>query len=95
MSKWIKLALLLVVIALLLLVAWRLIRGTGQILSGAQDSDETDPMFAQETVLPTRPPQLDAEETQAPHDTLDDYVPKAETPVDKTAEELIEEARQN
>ncbi len=95
MSKWIKLALLLAVMILLLLAAWRIIRGTGQILLGSKDSGEADPMFAEETVLPTRPPQPDAEETQTPHDTLDDYVPETETPVDKTAAELIDEARQN
>ena len=50
-------------------------------------------MFAEEAELPTRPPELDAEEPQREHLTLDDYVPEVETPVDKTAEELIEEAK--
>ena len=43
--------------------------------------------------MPTRPPELDAEEEQKEHPTLDDYVPEVETPVDRTVEQLIEEAR--
>ena len=50
-------------------------------------------MFAEEAVLPTRPPELDAEVVPPEHPTLDDYVPEVETPVDRTVEELIEEAQ--
>ena len=50
-------------------------------------------MFAEEPELPTRPPELDAEEAQREHPTLDDYVPEVETPVDRTLEQLIEEAK--
>ena len=96
MAKWIKLMILLILIAVLLFVAWTLIRGAGAILGGAgEDSGESDPMFAEETVLPTRPPEMDAQQTQSPHDTLDDYVADVQTPVDKTADELAEEARRN
>ena len=93
MRWWIKMLFGLVVIALLLLVGWRLILGLGALIGGmGADSSMPDPMFAPEAVLPTRPPELDAEETQPPHATLDDYVPDVETPVDKTADELIREA---
>ena len=95
MAKWIKLVLALVLIVLLLLAAWTLIRGAQEMLGSAgNESGEADPMFAEETVLPTRPPQLDAQQTQAPHDTLDDYVADVETPVDKTAADLAREAQQ-
>ncbi len=94
MRWWIKMLFGLAVIALLLLVGWRLVLGLSGLIGGMGDADfgEPDPMFAQEAVIPTRPPELDAEETQPPHATLDDYVPEVETPVDKTAEELIREA---
>ena len=94
MRWWIKMLFGLLVIALLLLVGWRLALGLGSLVGGLGGADigEPDPMFAQEAVLPTRPPELDAEETQPPHLTLDDYVPEVETPVDKTADELIREA---
>lgn len=94
MRWWMKLIFGLLAIALLLWALWRLVWGIGGVVGvlGGGDSGEPDPMFAQEAVLPTRPPELDAEETQPPHATLDDYVPEVETPVDKTAEELIREA---
>lgn len=94
MGKWIKLALALVAIVVLLYFGWAVVRECFSFLSGAElNSGEPDPMFAEEAELPTRPPELDAEEPQREHLTLDDYVPEVETPVDKTAEELIEEAK--
>ena len=94
MGKWIKLALALVLIAALLYFGYAVVRESFGFLSGAElNSGEPDPMFAEEAELPTRPPELDAEEPQREHLTLDDYVPEVETPVDKTAEELIEEAK--
>ena len=94
MGKWIKLALALVVIAVLLYFGYAVVRESFSFLSGAElNSGEPDPMFAEEAALPTRPPELDAEEEQIEHPTLDDYVPEVETPVDRTVEQLIEEAK--
>lgn len=96
MRWWNKLLLALLAIAALLFVGWRLLQGIGALLNGADlNAGEPDPMFAQEAQLPTRPPELDLEEAPAEHPTLDDYVPEVESPVDKTADELIREARQN
>ena len=94
MGKWIKLAAALAVIAVLLVLGYAVVQGTFNFLSGADlSAGEPDPMFAEEPELPTRPPELDAEEAQREHPTLDDYVPEVETPVDRTVEQLIEEAK--
>lgn len=94
MGKWIRLAVALVVIAVLAYLGYAVVHGTFNFLSGADlSAGEPDPMFAEEAEVPTRPPELDAEEEQIEHPTLDDYVPEVETPVDKTVEELIEEAK--
>ena len=94
MGKWIKLALALVLIAVLLYFGYAVVRECFGFLSGAElSASEPDPMFAEEAELPTRPPELDAEEEQKEHPTLDDYVPEVETPVDRTVEQLIEEAK--
>ena len=67
--------------------------GVGALLDGANlNAGERDPMFAEEAQHPTRPPEMDLEEAPPEHPTLDDYVPEVETPVDKTADELIREA---
>ena len=94
MGKWIRLAVALAVIAVLAYLGYAVVQGTFNFLSGADlSAGEPDPMFAEEPELPTRPPELDAEEAQREHPTLDDYVPEVETPVDRTVEELIEEAK--
>ena len=94
MGKWIKLALALVLITALLYFGYAVVRETFNFLGGADlSASEPDPMFAEEAELPTRPPELDAEEAQREHPTLDDYVPEVETPVDRTLEQLIEEAK--
>lgn len=94
MGKWIRLAVTLAVIAALAYLGYAVVQGTFGFLSGADlSAGEPDPMFAETAELPTRPPELDAEEEQKKHPTLDDYVPEVETPVDRTVEELIEEAK--
>ena len=94
MGKWIRLAVELAVIAVLAYLGYAVVHGTFAFHSGAElNSGEPDPMFAEEPELPTRPPELDAEEAQREHPTLDDYVPEVETPVDRTVEQLIEEAK--
>lgn len=94
MGKWIRLAVELAVIAVLAYLGYAVVHGTFAFLSGAElNSGEPDPMFAEEPELPTRPSELDAEEAQREHPTLDDYVPEVETPVDRTVEQLIEEAK--
>ena len=94
MGKWIRLAVVLAVIAVLAYLGYAVVQGTFDFLSGADlNAGEPDPMFAEEPELPTRPPELDAEEEQKEHPTLDDYVPEVETPVDRTVEQLIEEAK--
>ena len=94
--RWlIKLSAALIAIALLLWLGWSMFNGILSVLNGAQiNASEPDPMFALEAELPTRPPELDAEEAAPDRPTLDDYTPEVETPVDKTAEELIREARE-
>ena len=94
MGKWIRLAVALAVIAVLAYLGYAVVQGTFAFLSGAElNSGEPDPMFAEEPELPTRSSELDAEEAQREHPTLDDYVPEVETPVDRTVEQLIEEAK--
>ena len=94
MGKWIRMAVVLAVIAVLAYLGYAVVQGTFDFLSGADlNAGEPDPMFAEEPELPTRPPELDAEEAQREHPTLDDYVPEVETPVDRTVEQLIEEAK--
>ena len=94
MGKWIKLIAALIVIAVLAYLGYAVVQGTFDFLSGADlNAGEPDPMFAEEAETPSRPPELDAEVPQREHATLDDYVPEVETPVDRTVEELIEEAR--
>ena len=94
MGKWIKLALALVVIAVLLYFGYAVVQEAFHFLGGADlSASEPDPMFAEEAEVPTRPPELDAEEEPREHPTLDDYVPEVETPVDRTVEQLIEEAK--
>lgn len=94
MGKWIKLIAALIVIAVLAYLGYAVVQGTFDFLSGADlNAGDPDPMFAEEAEIPTRPPELDAEVPQKEHATLDDYVPEVETPVDRTVEELIEEAK--
>ena len=94
MGKWIRLTVALIVIAALAYLGYAVVRGSFDFLSGAElNSGEPDPMFAEEAEVPTRPPELDAEEEQIEHPTLDDYMPEVETPVDRTVEQLIEEAK--
>lgn len=83
----------LLAIAVLLAVAFMLYRAGAALLNADFSASEPDPMFAEPAETVTRPPELDAEEEAPPHPTLDDYVPAVETPVDKTAAELIEEAQ--
>ena len=91
--RWLK---VIAVLAAILVLGWVVLNlGSGLIglLSGAEFEGEEDPMFAQEAEIVTRPPGIYPEETQKPHKTLDDYVPEEQSPVDKTAQELIAEAQ--
>lgn len=95
MRWWIRGIAALIAIALLLFMGWRLVQGIGSLLGGADlNFAEQDPMFAEEAEQPARPPELDAEEAQPEHPTLDDYVPEVESPVDVTVEELIRRAQE-
>ena len=94
MRGWIRIALAALLIAALAAVGYFVIRGVTGIVRDADLSvGEPDPMFSTPPEAVTRPPELDAEEPQPTHPTLDDYVPEIESPVDQTAAELIEEAR--
>ena len=94
MKPWIRLIAAIIAIALLALLCISLVRGVSFILKkGELSSAEPDPMFETPAETVTPPPGLYAEETQRPHKTLDDYIPEIETPVDKTAAELIAEAQ--
>ena len=95
MRWWIKLLAALIALALLLWLGWSLVNSIAGILSGAElNTGEPDPMFAEEPVYPTRPPELDEEVVPEKKPTLDDYAPTEGALVDKTAEELVREARQ-
>ena len=95
MRWWIKLLAALLAIVLLAGLAWRLVSSLVGVLNGADMSfGEADPMFAEEMEIPTRPPELDAEEEVPQRPTLDDLPMPEGAPVDKTADELIREARQ-
>lgn len=95
MRWWIKLLAALIVLALLAWLGWILVNGLIGVLSGAElNTGERDPMFAEEVVHPTRPPELDAEIIPEKKPTLDDFAPTEGAPVDKTVDELILEAQQ-
>lgn len=95
MRWWLKLLTAIIVIVLLLWLGWGLVNGITDMLSGAElNAGERDPMFAEEVLHPTRPPELDAEIVPEKRPTLDDYAPTEGAPVDKTVEELIREAQQ-
>lgn len=93
MGKWIRIAVVLAVLAIIVWIAVGIGGGLISLLRGAELEGERDPMFAEEAEMVTRPPELYAEETQKPHKTLDDYIMEESAPVDKTARELIEEAQ--
>ena len=83
-----------VLIALLAVLAFGIVRlVTGAVKNVDLGGGAPDPMFSQPPEIVTRPPELDEETAQAEHPTLDDYIPQIESPVDKTAAELIEEAK--
>ena len=93
MRWWIRFAAAIIALALLVWLGWSMISGLVDILSGADlNLSDPDPMFAEEAQLPTRPPELDMEIVPPDRPTLDDYVPEEQSPVDKTAQELIAEA---
>ena len=95
MRRWFRLIPVLIVFIALVWIVLSLGGGlVGLVKNADVNGSECDPMFAEEALIVTRPPEIYAEETQKPHKTLDDYVPEVETPVDKTADELILEARQ-
>ena len=95
MRWWIKLLAALLMLALLLWLGWSLVNAVTGLLGGAElNAGEPDPMFAQEAAHPTRPPELDEEFIPEKKPTLDDYAPTEGAPVDKTADELIQEAQQ-
>lgn len=94
MKWWIRLIAAIAVAACLILLCISLVRSLSDVLlRGEINASEPDPMFETPAETVTPPPQLYAEETQRPHKTLDDYIPEIETPVDKTAADLIEEAK--
>lgn len=95
MKWWIKLIAAAAVIILLIVLCFALVRGvSGVLLRGEINASEPDPMFEIPAETVTRPPDLYPEASQPPRKTLDDYIPEVESPVDKTAAELIAEARQ-
>jgi len=93
MGKWIRVLIVVILAAAMVCIALNIGNALMGMLRGAEFEGEWDPMFAEEAEMVTRPPELYAEETQKPHKTLDDYVMEEGAPVDKTAQELIEEAQ--
>ena len=94
MKKWFWMGAVLIAVLVLVIFALNLGNGLIGLISGADFEGERDPMFAEEAETVTRPPELYPEETQKPHKTLDDYVMEESAPVDKTAQELAQEARE-
>ena len=93
MRLWIKLILGLLVLALLV---WFMLRVGGMTLNfirNANDGGEPDPMFAEEPEYLTMPPELSAETGETFEDNSANWDNSVQTPVDKTAAELEEEAR--
>lgn len=94
MRIWIRISIAILLIAALACAGYSILRCVG---AAARNIDlaagEPDPMFAEPAETVTRPPELDEEEPQPEHPTLDDYVPAEESPVDKTVDELIAEAK--
>ena len=89
----IRLVAALAAMALLLWMGYGLIRGMTGLLNNVDlGASEPDPMFAEDMASITMPPDLFDEGQPKEHPTLDDYVMEVETPVDKTADELIREA---
>lgn len=91
-AKWIVAALLCAMLIALLYAVFSGLFGTLPLLHS--DSGEKDPMFMEPVETVTRPPELDAEETQRPHGTLDDIEIEDGAPVERTADELALEAEQ-
>lgn len=93
MRWWMKLAALLVVLALLAWLGYAMVAGLVGLFNGTNmGAGERDPMFAEEAERIERPSSLDAEAPPPDHPTLDDYVPEVQSPVEQTIDELIREA---
>jgi len=91
----IKLLAVLAAMALLLWLGYGLIRGMTGILNNVDlGAGVPDPMFGEEAAQVTMPPDLFDEGQPKEHPTLDDHVMEVETPVDKTADQLIREAQE-
>lgn len=94
MRIWIRVAISVLLIAALACAGYFILRCVGAVARNiGTEAGEPDPMFAEPAETVTRPPELDEEEIQPEHPTLDDYVPAEESPVDKTVDELIAEAK--
>lgn len=97
MRVWIKLVFGLAAIVLML----ALIVGMGRLALGVLRANDTedvgvpDPMFAEEAVMPTKPPELSGAEMDGTEheDNSANWDTSVQTPVDQNAEELAEEAR--
>lgn len=96
MRNWIRLIAGLAAAAVMI---WFLVRAGGFVLrlatTGGTVGTEPDPMFAEEMEMTTRPPELTGEAGETvPQDNSANWVIDVETPVDRTADELIREAEQ-
>lgn len=96
MRSWIKLLLALAVIALLVTAILGMGKFALNILRAYNGQDgEQDPMFAEEAVHATMPPELAGEESgRMFKDNSANWDTSVQTPVDQTADELGEEVRQ-
>ena len=81
-----------VLLALAVSGAVRLVKTTAGILATDGGETERDPMFAEEAETVTRPPELSEETGTVFEDNSANWDAGEETPVDKTAEELAPEA---
>lgn len=81
-----KIILSTVIILFLIAIVVICVNAFSKILLNADLSHgEADPMFAATPEIVTRPPELDMEEEQDAHMTLDDYVEDTLTPLENIA----------
>ena len=94
--QWVgKLIAGLLVIAVLLVILFLMSRAILAVLGVGQSDVAPDPMFAEEVdPQPTMPPEWTQEEDGENPDRSAEWDQSVQTPVDKTAAELMEESQQ-
>lgn len=82
-----KIAIVVILIIALIAACVFLVTGLTRFVRGADiNASEPDPMFETPREIVTRPPELDREEEQPEHATLDDYVDENQTMIQPVTE---------